>query len=217
MAKTKINVMNIVQAAAGGAGAGAISAFVEKKVTFFQEKPKLIPLIPLGMGIAAIMLGKGKIDALGYGLIAASGSQLTEGVVEGMQGFSRVTFSNDETDNMDGLAPDQIARMVRLKIADRKKGITTFRGGKGRGRGGRKFTLKKHLKGRLGKGRKVSLARFTPPAKGRPAQAARPGRPAVSMQDIRDRIHGKCVPSGGAAVLEFAGDDMSYNDGMSSY
>ena len=95
-AKTKFNIMNVIQATAGGAVANAVMDLAEDNVTFIKDTPYVSSLIPAIIGSAGIYFTKDdKYDPIFYGMMGASGAEAIDesGLLNGMMdGFSRVNY-----------------------------------------------------------------------------------------------------------------------------
>jgi len=89
-AKQKDQAFKILKAAGGGAAASMIRNGLEK-LNYFNGNDDAINAVISGAGVAAVLMGSDDLNPLGYGMIGAVISDLTD---EPMQGISRIIPSN---------------------------------------------------------------------------------------------------------------------------
>ena len=132
MAKKKIDFKNMAMAFAGGAIAGIGSDKYEEYATKKAEdaaaesgeefKPisqKVAPAIVTGAAVAVHYLGKGKMDALAYGMLGAAGSDFGTQILADMN-----KPEGDEAGNgtPSQLSPQQMNGLRERIIAMKKRG-----------------------------------------------------------------------------------------------
>jgi len=97
----------VVGSFAGGAAAGVVTNLTGK-IQFVADRPLIQKAIPAAVGVAAIYLGRGKMDSFGMGMLGASGANLSQQLMSSMQGFNRATYLPPDLDSEDELDEELI-------------------------------------------------------------------------------------------------------------
>lgn len=103
MPRRKANQQEVLKNAAfafgGGIAAEVVSDLVAQQAPdMIQKNPKLTEIIPAGVGVGLLFFMPGKMDALAYGMIGASGAGLSDDIIGGMNGFNRLTMQGTDAD-----------------------------------------------------------------------------------------------------------------------
>jgi len=91
--------MGNVLAVAGGGIAGVALQNIVNKVEFFQQNPKIVPLVPTLVGGLMMYFGKGVTSQVGAGMMAVGASNLAGQFIAPLQGWSRVNVNGAADDD----------------------------------------------------------------------------------------------------------------------
>ena len=102
MAKKAFDFQAVMFAAGGGVAAEAVMTMAESKIKFFQDKPNLVPVLPMALGAAGMYFMKDdKMKPLFYGMTAVGAANLAGGLMskigggsDNMDGFNRINYLN---------------------------------------------------------------------------------------------------------------------------
>jgi hypothetical protein len=97
-ADNKQVLMNAALAFGGGIGAEVVSDLIAKQAPdIVQKNPEVTEIAPAAIGVGLLYFMPGKMDALAYGMIGASGAGMSDRIIP-QNGFNRLTMQGNEAD-----------------------------------------------------------------------------------------------------------------------
>lgn len=127
--KSKImdSVLTVVKLAGGGFIANQVSNFVENQ-SFASSFKDYVPAVPLAVGVAGAMFAPEGLKPVAYGMIAVSGTELIEGIVN----KATTTAPNTTASTTTGASVQGLPKSSRLgytpQIIPEGGKITKFKG-----------------------------------------------------------------------------------------